>query len=100
MEWLKAMVLGVVQGITEFLPISSDGHLLVTQNIFDWLTGSRSTGKENLFLFVILHVGTLAAILIFYRAWIVRGLRGLLGAEDVPAGFRRRGIVRTAMFAA
>ena len=34
MEWLESLVLGLVQGITEFLPISSDGHLLITQNLF------------------------------------------------------------------
>ena len=31
MEWIEALILGVVQGITEFLPVSSDGHLVVTQ---------------------------------------------------------------------
>jgi undecaprenyl-diphosphatase len=100
MEWLKAMVLGVVQGITEFLPISSDGHLLVTQNIFDWLTGTRSTGKQNLFFDVILHLGTTVAILVFYRRVIATGLRGLLGSEDVPAGFRRPEVIRVGALAA
>ena len=33
MEWLESLVLGLVQGITEFLPISSDGHLLLVQNV-------------------------------------------------------------------
>src|SRR5262245_14799230 len=100
MEWLKALVLGVVQGLTEFLPISSDGHLLVTQNLLDWLAGTRSTGRENLLLYVILHLGTLAAILVFYRDWIVQGACGLLGANDVPAGFRRREVLRTCLLAA
>src|SRR5262245_31309391 len=100
MEWLKALVLGVVQGITEFLPISSDGHLLVTQNLFDWLAGARSTGKENLFFDVILHLGTMAAILVYYHRAITTGLRGLLGAEDVPAGFRRPEVVRVGLLAA
>ena len=54
MQWLEAIALGVVQGITEFLPVSSDGHLLMTQNIFDWLTGRKSSGEENLFFDVIL----------------------------------------------
>jgi len=84
MEWLKSLVLGVVQGITEFLPISSDGHLLITQNVFDRLTGAHNTGKQNLFFDVILHLGTTAAILVYYRRSIAAGWRGLLGAEDVP----------------
>ena len=100
MEWLKALVLGVVQGITEFLPISSDGHLLITQNLFDWLTGTRSSGEENLFFDVILHLGTTAAILVYYRREILTGLRGLLGAEDMPEGFRRPEVVRVGVLAA
>src|SRR5579859_5558676 len=100
MEWVKAMVLGLVQGITEFLPISSDGHLLVTQNLFDWVMGARSTGKENLLFDVILHLGTTAAILVFSRRVIATGVRGLLGSGDVPAGFRRGEVVRVGLLAA
>jgi undecaprenyl-diphosphatase len=99
-EWIKAIVLGVVQGITEFLPISSDGHLLITQNLFDWITGARSTGEENLFFDVILHLGTTAAILVYYRREIATGLRGLMGAEDVPEGYRRPEVVRVGVLAA
>src|SRR4051812_21047302 len=97
MEWLESLVLGVVQGITEFLPISSDGHLLLTQNLFDWLRGTRSSGEENLFFDVILHLGTTAAILVFYRTVIATGLKGLLGADDVPPGFHRREVVRVGL---
>jgi undecaprenyl-diphosphatase len=100
MEWIKAIVLGVVQGITEFLPISSDGHLLITQNLFDWWMGVTSTGKENLFFDVILHLGTTAAILVYYRREIATGLRGLLGSPDVPEGFRRPEVVRVGILAA
>jgi undecaprenyl-diphosphatase len=100
MEWLKSLVLGVVQGITEFLPISSDGHLLITQNLFDWLTGARSTGEENLFFDVILHLGTTAAILVYYRHEIMTGLRGLTGSEDVPEGFQRPQLIRVGVLAA
>jgi undecaprenyl-diphosphatase len=100
MEWLESLVLGVVQGITEFLPVSSDGHLLLTQNLFALLTGVAKTGKENLFFDVILHLGTTAAILVHYRGVIAQGLRGLLGAEDVPAGFRRPELLRVGVLAA
>ena len=100
MEWIKAIVLGIVQGITEFLPISSDGHLLITQNLFDWLTGAKSTGKENLFFDVILHLGTTVAILVYYRREIATGLRGLLGAPDVPKGYHRPEVIRVGILAA
>src|SRR5690349_7696262 len=100
MEWLKAIVLGMVQGVTEFLPVSSDGHLLLTQNLFDWLTGARTSGEENLFFDVILHLGTTAAILVYYRREILTGLRGLMAATDVPDGFRRPEVIRVGVLAA
>jgi undecaprenyl-diphosphatase len=100
MEWLESLVLGLVQGITEFLPVSSDGHLLLTQNLFAWLTGVTKTGKENLFFDVILHLGTTAAILVHYRVEIAQAVRGLLGANDAPAGFRRSEVIRVGVLAA
>jgi undecaprenyl-diphosphatase len=100
MEWLESLVLGLVQGITEFLPVSSDGHLLLTQNLFAWLTGVTKTGKENLFFDVILHLGTTAAILVHYRVEIAQAVRGLSGANDAPAGFRRSEVIRVGVLAA
>jgi len=103
MAWLESLILGVVQGITEFLPVSSDGHLVVTQSLFAWWTGqpqSGDVGKENLFFDVILHLGTTAAILIYYRSTIARGWRGLLGDLDVGPGFHRRDIIRLGVLAA
>ncbi len=100
MEWLEALILGVVQGITEFLPVSSDGHLLVTQKAFEWLTGTARSGDENLFVIVMLHLGTLTAILFFYRRTIYQSWRGLRGSEDVPSGFGRAELVRVGILAA
>ncbi len=100
MEWLESLVLGLVQGITEFLPISSDGHLLLVQNAFARMTGVKHTGEENLFFDVILHLGTTVAILVYNREYIVKGVRGLLGKDDVPDGFHRSQIVRVGLLAA
>jgi undecaprenyl-diphosphatase len=98
MEWLESLVLGLVQGLTEFLPVSSDGHLLLTQNLFGWLTGVKHSGEENLFFDVILHLGTTAAILIYNRDVINKVIRGLLGDETEP-GFRRSELVRVGVLA-
>ena len=60
---LLAIVLGIVQGITEFLPISSSGHLSILQNIFK----VDYTEEEHLLFDVMLHLGTLIAVCIIYR---------------------------------
>lgn len=62
MTVLKAIFLGLVQGISEFLPISSSGHLSIFQNLFslDYVE------EEHLLFDVLLHVGTLAAVFVFY----------------------------------
>ena len=63
MTIINAIILGLVQGIAEFLPISSSGHLSVLQNLFH-----LSTTENGHFLFdVMLHVGTLISIVVVYR---------------------------------
>ena len=63
MEIWEALVLGIIQGLSEFLPISSSGHLLLIEKL--------GIGQENLFFNVMLHVGTLLAVLIALRkTWI------------------------------
>lgn len=64
MTILDAIIQGVVQGLTEFLPVSSSGHLAITQHI----TGV--SGEGNLFFNVMLHVGTLVAVVAFYHKLI------------------------------
>jgi len=59
---LSAFFLGLIQGISEFLPISSSGHLSVAQN----LLGLQAVGGEHLFFDVLLHLGTLAAVFVAY----------------------------------
>ncbi len=64
MSILEVIVLGIVQGLTEFLPISSTAHLVVLPKIFGW-------PDPGLAYDIALHVGTLAAVLIyFFRDWI------------------------------
>jgi undecaprenyl-diphosphatase len=72
MPLVDVIIMAIVQGITEFLPISSDGHLVLTNAILESL-GSPKT--ENLLeVELVLHLGTLAAVLIFYRREITRVL--------------------------
>ncbi len=77
---IQDVILGAVQGVTEFLPVSSSGHL----NIAKHLMGVDDGG---IFLDVMLHIGTLAAVLIFYRKLILRLIKafGLL-VKDVFTG--------------
>lgn len=98
-DWLESLVLGAVQGLTEFLPISSDGHLVVTQQAFGWLRGRERSGAEDLFFDVMLHLGTLTAILIHYRAVARTGARGLLGSDAVAPEYRRNAIVHVGILA-
>lgn len=67
MTILDAIIQGVVQGLTEFLPVSSSGHLTITQHIL----GVDLEGN-NLFFNVMLHIGTLAAVVVFYHKLIWR----------------------------
>ncbi|QDV33260.1 undecaprenyl-diphosphate phosphatase [Tautonia plasticadhaerens] len=62
----EALTLAVLQGLTEFLPVSSSGHLAIASALFRSI-GAVESGPDGLFFAVMLHVGTLAAILVYYR---------------------------------
>src|SRR5687768_12095409 len=66
-EYAEAVILGVVQGIAEFLPISSDGHLVIVGALLHQWTGRTVDPKANLQMTLALHVGTLFSILWVYR---------------------------------
>ena len=67
MSILNAIFLGFVQGVAEFLPISSSGHLAVLQNVFNLQTAEEG----HMFFDVLLHFGTLISIMIVYWKDIV-----------------------------
>ncbi len=73
MTWLHAAILGAVQGLTEFLPISSSGHLTLMQSVL-------GIEEPDVFFDVILHVGTLFAVLFYYR----RDLQAMLADVVAP----------------
>lgn len=71
MDWLEALILGLVQGLTEYLPVSSSGHLAIGSYLFG------IEGEENLAFTVAVHVATvLSTLVILWKEidWIFRGL--------------------------
>lgn len=86
MTYAQAMVLGVVQGVTEFLPVSSSGHLILVPHVFGW-------PDQGLAFDAAIHLGTLGALLAYFRSELIDLVRGvlarrlalLLGAASVPA---------------
>ena len=71
MGWLEALILGIVQGLTEFLPVSSSGHLTLLSNLFGL------SGESNLTMIVVLHVATvLSTLTILWKeiVWIFKDL--------------------------
>jgi undecaprenyl-diphosphatase len=73
--WLEAILLGVIQGLTEFIPVSSDGHLSAAEMLLP------NFGQVGLLFDVMVHVGTLTAILVYYRALLRREAAGLFAAD-------------------
>lgn len=71
MSWFEALILGLVQGLTEYLPVSSSGHLAIGSHLFGL------EGVENLAFTVLVHVATVMSTLVILWSeidWIVRGL--------------------------
>ena len=83
-----AAILGFIQGLTEFLPISSSAHLILVPWMFGW-------DPEGIVFDVALHVGTAVAVLVyFWRHWIIivrEMIRGLLTGQPLANGQRKLG---------
>lgn len=70
MSWFEALVLGIVQGLTEFLPVSSSGHLLIAKELFGIQT-------DNLVFEVLVHAATVLSVIIVFRHQILDLIKGL-----------------------
>lgn len=71
---IKVFIISLIQGITEFLPVSSSGHIAILKKLF---------GLEfNIFFDVVVHLGTLFAVLLFYRVEILQLVTGLFRSES------------------
>lgn len=71
---LQIIILAVVQGLTEFLPVSSDGHLIVVGSLYEALTGQKLEG-DQITLTIALHAGTFVTVLVVFRTQILRLLK-------------------------
>jgi undecaprenyl-diphosphatase len=69
----EALVLGIIQGLTEFLPVSSSGHLEIAKAIF----GDNAMAKESMFMTVMLHGATAISTIVIFRKEILEILHGL-----------------------
>jgi len=74
MDILTAILLGIIQGVTEWLPISSSGHLALAQILMDQ--------EPPIFFDVMLHFGTLCAVLLYFRDDALRLLKGLFKGPE------------------
>ena len=90
MEYVNAVILGIIQGIAEFLPISSSGHLVIADALLREF-GNTSAPKESATMEIALHFGTLLSILLVYRRDLVkllsdRRLMLMIVLATVPVG--------------
>ncbi|MBR2724431.1 MAG: undecaprenyl-diphosphate phosphatase [Ruminococcus sp.] len=80
MDYILALIQGIAQGLTEFLPVSSSGHLNILQHFFGITEG-------NLFFNVMLHLGTLVSVIFFYRKLVAKLIKAFFSlVKDVFTG--------------
>ena len=85
MTYISAIFLGLIQGLAEFLPISSSGHLAFFQEVVAVL----DAGEESMFFDVLLHLGTLVAVFVAYWAEIkalILEFFAMVGVRKLPQG--------------
>ena len=81
MDTIQAVIMGFVQGLSEFLPISSSGHIVLTSVFYKLLTHQSLTtgGGEEVFFDISLHFATFLSILFFFKEDIIKIIRGFFG---------------------
>jgi undecaprenyl-diphosphatase len=85
MDLLKAAILGIIQGLTEFLPISSSGHLILARDLLGW--NLLANAHLNKIFDVALHAGTFLALVAFFRSDIARLLSAFLASLRHGVGY-------------
>lgn len=79
MDLIQTILMGIVQGLSEFLPVSSSAHLVFTSNFYKVFKGIEIVQESNqeIFLDIMLHLGTLIAVLIFFRKEVAEIIKAL-----------------------
>lgn len=79
MNFIQAILMGIVQGLSEFLPISSSAHLVFTSNFYKVMKNIPivQSSNEEVFFDIMVHLGTLIAVLIFFRKDIMNILKAM-----------------------
>lgn len=79
MNFIQAILMGIVQGLSEFLPISSSAHLVFTSNFYKVMKNIPivQSSNEEVFFDIMVHLGTLIAVLIFFRKDVAKILRAM-----------------------
>src|SRR5690606_13167414 len=85
----ESIVLGIVQGLTEFLPVSSSGHLEIVKGLF----GDTALGNEGLLMTVVLHFGTALGTIIVFRKDILDIIKGLFTGDKDQKAFALKIII-------
>ena len=82
MNLIQAILMGLVQGLSEFLPISSSAHLVFTSNFYKVFKGIEivQQSNEEVFFDIMVHLGTLVAVLIFFRKDVINILKAMFNA--------------------
>ncbi len=82
MNFIQAILMGIVQGLSEFLPVSSSAHLVFTSNFYKVFKGIEivQQSNEEVFFDIMVHLGTLIAVLIFFRKDILNICNALFDA--------------------
>lgn len=73
MSWIEALILGIIQGLTEFLPVSSSGHLEIAK----FILGDTSLPEESMLMTVVLHAATAISTMVVFRKDLLEIFQGL-----------------------